>query len=310
VDIAVQLPHTGPFATAEFVRDYCQAAEAAGFAGIWTVDHLVVPAHVESRYPLSSTPQVVSGDAIRQTMGLNLEQNTTLAVAAAVTSSIQLGSAVAVLPNRHPILNARQLATIDLFAGGRLIYGVGVGWLKEELDAMGVIWPRRGAQTDEHIEILRMVWAAKDDFAFEGEFWSLPAMDPRPQPPRGMIPILVGGYSAAALDRVVRIGDGWVTARISPERFSRLRADITARCETRGRDPGSLQFAAWAASSSLRVETPDVVRTGLRELLSDLRRYASAGVTQLRVGGDVASPAESMAWLEEFGRLVLPEADF
>jgi alkanesulfonate monooxygenase SsuD/methylene tetrahydromethanopterin reductase-like flavin-dependent oxidoreductase (luciferase family) len=170
VDIAVQLPHTGPFATAQFVRDYCQAAEAARFGGIWTVDHLVLPAHVESLYPLSSTPQVVSGDAIRQVMGLNLEQNTTLAVAAAVTSTVQLGTAAAVLPNRHPVLNARQLATIDLFAGGRLVYGVGVGWLREELEAMGGTWARRGAQTDEHIKILRAVWAADDDVAFEGEF--------------------------------------------------------------------------------------------------------------------------------------------
>ncbi|MBL7523064.1 TIGR03619 family F420-dependent LLM class oxidoreductase [Frankia sp. CNm7] len=308
MDVAVQVPHTGDFAAPGFVRDYCQAAEAAGFTAVWTVDHLVVPDRVESRYPLAATPQVVSGDAMRDTMGANLEQNTVLAVAAAVTSTIELGTAVSVVTNRHPVLNARQLATIDLFAGGRLVYGVGVGWLREEGETMGADWRRRGAQAEEHVRILRRIWSADGrSVDFDGDFWAIPAMDPRPLPPRGTIPVLIGGYSPAALDRVARLGDGWVTARISPERFTRLREDIARACERHGRDLEALRLVAWASTARLRSEARDVLRGDPGEVRAELRRYAAAGVTQLRVGGDVSSPDESIAWLEEFGRLFLTE---
>src|SRR6266508_839879 len=115
---------------------------------------------------------------------------TTLAVVAGVTARIKIGTDVAVLSLRNPILNARQLASLDLYSGERLVYGVGVGWLAEEAQAVHMPWDRRGARAEEHIRLLRTVWSASgEDVAFEGEFYSFPTIDSEPRP-RRRIPIL------------------------------------------------------------------------------------------------------------------------
>src|SRR5205823_1773587 len=112
----------------------------------------------------------------------------------------------------NPIHNARQLASVDLYSGGRLVYGVGVGWLKEEADALGMPWDHRGARAEEHLAVLRAIWEAADDaVAFDGEFYAFPSIHPDPRPGRH-IPILIGGHSDTALDRTARLGDGWIGA--------------------------------------------------------------------------------------------------
>lgn len=137
-EVGITIPHMGPLAPAAFVREFCVQAEASGFGTLWAAEHLAVPRNVGSSYTLTRSPSSVSGDDLRATTGLNLEMITTLTVAAAVTTRIGIGSAVAVLPLRNPVLNARQLASLDLFSGGRLVYGVGVGWLAEEAEALGM----------------------------------------------------------------------------------------------------------------------------------------------------------------------------
>ena len=143
MEIGVRIPHTGPRATPELVRAWSMAADRLGFDVLWGVDHVVMPQRVESKYVLPRQPAAIADDAVSQLLAPNFEMMTTLAFVAALTEHIKLGTAVAVLPIRNPVMNARQLATIDRYSDGRVLFGVGVGWLKEEADAMGIPWDRR-----------------------------------------------------------------------------------------------------------------------------------------------------------------------
>ena len=183
MEVGVRIPHTGRRATPDFVRSWCVAAERLGYDSLWGVDHVVMPRRVASRYVLPRRPATIADDAVSDLLSPNFELMTTLAFVAAVTERIKLGTSVAVLPIRNAVLNARQLATVDRYSGGRLLYGVGVGWLREEADAMGMPWDRRGARSDEHVALLRALWTAEGrHVAFQGEFHDVPPMDPEPRP--------------------------------------------------------------------------------------------------------------------------------
>jgi probable F420-dependent oxidoreductase len=289
------------------VVDFCRAADAAGFDGVWTADHLLVPKVIESDYTLRATPTPYPFEDLRITMGLNLELNTTLAVAAAVTTRVKLCTGIAVLPIRNPVLNARQLASIDQYSGGRLVYGIGIGWMKEEADALGMPWDHRGRRTDEHIELLRTVWSGTGDTVeFHGEFYDLPPVDPRPNPIQRTIPILIGGHSDPALDRVARLGDGWIAAGMGGDRFRDGYARLTAACERHGRDVGALVI--------VNGEHPDVLldpavpdMTGqVARAVEGLRAYEAMGVTHMKVSIRTQDPGALLEAIDVYGREVLP----
>jgi probable F420-dependent oxidoreductase len=245
MELGLVLPHTGPSASPEFIRDFVHAAEAHGFARLWAVDHLVLPFHVTSMYVLGHEPARVADGWLSESLAPNYEMMTTLAWVAGQTTTIGLGTSVAVLPLRNPIANARQLATLDAMSGGRLTYGVGVGWLREEATAMGVPWDRRGARTEEHIALLRELWCATDPYVeFHGRFYDFAPMDPRPQPNQRPIPILIGGHSGKAIDRAARIGDGWIAAPTSVQRLTGLVTALRRAAEAHGRAPDSLYTVA------------------------------------------------------------------
>ena len=287
MEIGVRIPHTGRHATPAFVREWCTAADRLGYDSLWGVDHVVMPRHVESRYVLPREPATIADDAVSGLLAPNFELVTTLAFVAAITERIKLGSAVAVLPIRNAVLNARQLATVDRYSGGRLLCGIGVGWLKEEADAMGVPWDRRGARADEHIALLRAIWTAPGTHVeFHGEFWDVPPMDPEPQPVQQPIPILVGGHSDAAIDRAARLGDGWIAAGMSSERLADLLPKLRLAAERHGRDPSSVLVYCGA-------------RPG-KATLDDLRRYEELGVHSVEVA------LETVDDLERFADEVLP----
>jgi probable F420-dependent oxidoreductase len=305
VDVGVRIPHSGPHADPAFVPRFCAAAEAAGFAGLWAVDHVLAPIHTDSMYTLGPVPTPVADGAISATMGLNLEMNTTLAVAAAVTSRVKLCTGVAVLPIRNAVLHARQIASIDLYSGGRVVLGVGVGWLREEADAMSMPWDRRGTRSEEHIALLRALWTATGDVVeFHGKFHDLPPVDPEPRPVQRPIPILVGGHSEAALDRVARIGDGWVAAGMGPERLARSLDVIAAACARERRDFSQLQIVC-------DVRAPlDPARGDLESqcerIVADIaaRRDLGIGHVKISIAGDHVALLEGLA---ACGELVIPE---
>jgi probable F420-dependent oxidoreductase len=294
-------------AAPQVVVDFCRAADAAGFDGLWFADHVVVPETIESYYTLRAKPTPYPFEELRQTMGLNLELNTSLAVAAVVTERAKLCTGIAILPIRNPMLNARQLASIDQFSGGRLVYGIGVGWLKEEADAMGMPWDRRGARTDEHIALLRAVWCADGDTVqFDGEFYPLPPVDPRPAPVQRPIPILIGGHSDSALDRVARLGDGWIAAGMGQSRFREARDRLQAACDRHDRDLADLAIVNGEHPDVLIDPAAPDMPGQVERAVEGLRAHEAAGVTHMKVSIRTQDPGALIEGIEIYGREVLP----
>ena len=241
MEFGLAIPHTGGSASPEYVRSYCTAAEEAGFDSLWAVDHMVMPQHTDSKYTLGRQPAAIADDAVSNLLSPNYEMHTTLTWVAGFTSRIKLGTAVAVLPIRNPVANARQVATLDIYSGGSVLYGVGAGWLREEAEAMNMPWDRRGRRAEEHIALMRALWCADGDLVeFHGEFHDCPPMDPEPRPVQRPIPIIVGGHSDVALDRAGRIGDGWIAAMMSPPRLAEHWAKVKDAAVRNDRDPDSL----------------------------------------------------------------------
>ena len=198
--IGAKLPNSGP-RSAEIPSE-AAALERAGFDSLWVADHIVMPETIESHYPFAP-----DGRATWPTDTPYVDALIALALAAAVTTRVRLGTAALVLPQRNPVQLAKQLASIDVASGGRLELGVGAGWLAEEFAALNVPFEKRGARMDEWIAILRECWTGRTG-ARSSEFYDLPA-GTMCLPTPGEIPILIGGHSAAALRRAGR-NDGWL----------------------------------------------------------------------------------------------------
>jgi probable F420-dependent oxidoreductase len=295
MDVGVTIPHTGRYASPDWVREYCTTAEHLGFDSVWGVDHLVMPHHTDSEYPLGRKPAKIGDDAVSGLLSPNYEMMTTLTWVAGFTERVRLGTAVAVLPIRNAVHNARALATLDVYSGGRVVYGVGVGWLREEAEAMGMPWDRRGARSEEHIALMRALWCAEGDLVeFHGEFHDLPPMDPEPRPVQRPIPILIGGHSDVALERAGRIGDGWIAAQMSPDRVVEHWPRVLESAERSGRDPASLQLYT---STPVRKDRP------LVDLLSE---YREIGVDHVQVGLHRDSREETLDTMRGVAENVIP----
>jgi len=296
MEFGLTIPHTGRNASPEWVRDYATVAEDAGWDSLWGVDHLVMPHRTDSDYTLGRKPAKIADDAVSGLLSPNYEMMTTLTWVAGFTERIKLGTAVAVLPIRNAVQNARILATLDVYSGGRVLYGVGVGWLREEAEAMGMPWDRRGARSEEHIALLRTLWCAEGDLVeFHGEFHDLPPMDPEPRPVQRPIPILVGGHSDIALDRAGRIGDGWIAAQMSPERVAEHWPKVQAAAEQAGRDPGALLLFT---SVSGRSDLP------LGDLLA---QYRELGVDHVQLGLHRENREGTLDMIRDVADNVLPD---
>lgn len=307
MEIGTSVPHIGRLADPQLVIEYCRAADAAGFDGLWTADHLVVPRTMASDYTLMATPRPMAFEQLRDTMGINLELNTTLAVAAAVTRAAKLCTGISVLPIRNPLLNAHQLASIDVYSGGRVVLGVGVGWLAEEAAALGMPWDRRGDRSEEIIELWRTLWCANGEVAqFHGRFYEVPPIDPEPRPVQRPIPILIGGHSDVALDRAARLGDGWIAAGMGRDRFREAFDRLRAACDRHGRDIGELEIVN-GEHADVRIDAGNRDIAGqVERALEGLHDHEALGVTHMKVSIRAPSPASLLEMLDVCGREVLP----
>ncbi len=241
MQFGIMFANTGHGASPAGATAVAEAAEAGGFDTIWTVEHVVVPSGYESPYPYDASGKMAGG---AEEFDLP-DPLVWLTWAAAKTSRIRLATGILILPQRNPVVTAKELATLDHLSGGRLSVGVGAGWLAEEFDALGVPFDDRGRRLDEYVAVMRALWSG-DKTSFDGEYLQFTDCISRPRPAQDTIPIVVGGDSAPAARRAGRIGDGYFPG-------GRAIEDITARielarrtAEEHGRDPDELQLIAGA----------------------------------------------------------------
>jgi probable F420-dependent oxidoreductase len=238
VHYGVALPNYGALAGARTLARLARRAETLGIDSIWVSDHLLAPTDVRSIYPYDRRPDARPGD-----MGVIehfYEPLTTLAYLAGVTSRIRLGVSAYVVPYRNPVLTAKQVASLDALSGGRLLLAVGVGWLREEFDALGVPFEHRGRRTDEYLAICRALWT-EEVASFDGRLARLPRVRTGPKPAqRPHPPLWVAGNSAAARARAARLGQGWHAIDLAPAELAPVAADLRRRVAASGRDPASV----------------------------------------------------------------------
>ncbi|GAA2643777.1 LLM class F420-dependent oxidoreductase [Dactylosporangium fulvum] len=234
-----------PAATARFVR----LLEDLGCESVWAVEHVVVPDDYTSPYPYDTSGRMSLGadDDIPDPLHW-------LTFAAAHTSTLRLGTAMLILPEHHPVDLAKRLATVDVLSGGRLLAGVGVGWLREEYAAVGVPFEERGARADEYLAAMHALWTGSPA-TFHGRFVSFDAVHSKPRPVNGTVPIHVGGHSRAAVRRAARFGAGWYPLGVHGDAFTTLLDQLRAECRAVGRDPAEVEITMRAPGSRAELET-------------------------------------------------------
>jgi probable F420-dependent oxidoreductase len=224
------------FPDPEGARRIARLAEASGFDSIFTVEHVVWPTHYASTYPYAATGRLPGGPSSPMPDPLIW-----MAWVAAATTRLRLMTAVVILPLHNPLVLAKKVATLDHLSGGRIELGIGVGWLKEEFEALGVPFERRGKRADEYVAAMRELWA-RNDASFSGSFVKFSGVSSNPKPVRGHVPIVVGGHSEAAARRAGRIGDGFFPSIGTQVDVMPLLALAQRTAESCGRDPRSVEL--------------------------------------------------------------------
>ncbi|MGD9794425.1 MAG: LLM class F420-dependent oxidoreductase [Acidimicrobiia bacterium] len=222
-------------------------AERLGFESLWAVQHVVMPIGHASSYPYSDSGTVPGGTAVAIPDPL-----VWLAWAGALTSSITLATGVLVLPQQHPLVVAKQVATLDRLTGGRVVLGLGAGWLREEFDALGAEFDGRGSRMDEAIEAMRRAWMP-GPAEFHGEQISFGPVDVEPKPIRS-VPIVIGGHSPAAARRAGRLADGFFPLACQGDRLVELVTAVRRAALDAGRDPAAIEVTVDAPKNQADAE--------------------------------------------------------
>jgi probable F420-dependent oxidoreductase len=245
------MPTANPMTTPDLLQAVGREAEGRGISTLWVGEHVVLFTEYASAYPYAADGRVPAPSG----SGL-LEPMVTLSYLAACTSTVRLGTAMLLLPQRNPVYTAKEVSSLDWLSGGRVDLGIGVGWLKEEFDALNVPWPRRGARTDEYIEVLRTLWC-DDTSSFTGATYTLPECEMFPKPiQQPHPPIHIGGETDAALRRVARVGQGWHTFNRSPAELAEGLARLDPLLAEAGRSRADLRITVCPYFNQL---TPDLV---------------------------------------------------
>lgn len=250
---------SGVTADAEWMTRFVQHAEACGFESVYTVEHVVVAGRYAEAYPYSDSGRMPLAVDCPIPDPLEL-----LAFLAARTEHIRLGTGVMVVPHHHPLVLAKRLATIDVLSGGRMLLGAGVGWMREELEATGVDFSRRGRRLDETLEAMRALWALPPHeqgaglagAGFHGEFFDFDDVWSEPRPVRpGGVPIHIGGHSEAAARRCGRLGDGFHPLGLDDDLLVERWQLARQVAEQHGRDPDQLELSVTVGLGSVDAAT-------------------------------------------------------
>jgi probable F420-dependent oxidoreductase len=262
----LHLPNAGLVPEGAGIVRVAQAAEDAGYDSVWLFDHLFTPTNLESKYPYTADGSYLLTAALPFA-----DPVAVMAAVAGATTTIRFGTRVLIPTYRHPVVLAKELATIDAIAGGRMILGVGAGWMAEEFDAVDVPMEGRFARLDEHIELMRNAWT-NGVAAHQGRFYSHveAGFGPQPPGPGHTIPVIVGGHGDAALRRAARWGDGWAVSAKGDALLTDGFAAVEERlqqlrrfCDEEGRDYDDLLLVSQC--------TPD-------ESVDSLKHQADLGV--------------------------------
>lgn len=283
------------------------AAEAAGFESVLAIEHVVWPTRYASTYPYSPTGRLPGGPETQLPDPLIW-----MAFAAAATSRLRFMTGVLILPQRNPVVLAKEVATLDFMSGGRVDLGIGVGWLEEEFAALGVPFAHRGRRADEAIQAMRALWS-RDDASFQGEYVAFQGMSCNPKPARGRVPIVIGGHSAAAARRAGRLGDGFFPATGAQVDIKPLIALMKATAAEHGRDPESIEIitgcpAALPGSGTDPVQAvADAAARGVRRVVLPVAAFMEAPEAGARAASPISGlrPGNLEARLSEFGEKVI-----
>ena len=261
-------------------------AEELGFESFWVPEHPILPVQTTTPYPFSSD------GIIPDPYDRIADPFLALARASAVTSTIKLGTGICLVPEHNPLLLAKEVATLDHFSGGRFIFGVGAGWLREETELLGGDFPRRWTQTKDSVLAMKELWT-KDEAEYHGTHYDFPPVKSFPKPAqKPHPPVYLGGTARNAFKRVVEWGDGWMPAWVSPDEIKHGRETINQLAAKAGRDPASIQILVFG--------TPGQFRD--REAIKDLEE---AGADRVTIWLDSTDGDQAVAELDEIARKVL-----
>ena len=256
--------------------------EALGFESVWTGEHVVIPKEYVSRYPYNNTGKI--GVAMETPF---TDPLVTLSFVAAHTTRLKLATGINILPQTNPLLLAKQVASLDHLSGGRVLLGLGVGWLAEEFKAMGVPFENRGKRFDDYLNAMKKVWSGEltehqSEFLDWSGFKSFPIPNQRPHPP-----IIIGGHSPAALRRTVEMGDGWFGFTRDATNLAEIVFRLRIAAEAFDRDPNSIEITALWRDYKLGMDSLETFRQiGVSRLLVPLglleREDCDKGLDQLK----------------------------
>ena len=301
--IGCHLPMYGPVGTRENLLTFARRVQALGYDSLWASDHVVLPHRMTTPYPYSPTGQFPLAPDVPF-----LEPLTTLALVAGITERVVLGTSILVLPHRNPVLAAKMCATLDHLSGGRVVLGVGVGWMREEIELLGGSYDERGAWSDEALTVMRACWQEQRT-AHHGRFFSFEEVGAFPKPVRGDIPILIGGHTPRALRRVVQHGDGWHAAFITPAALKTDLARLKDECARQRRPYEQLKISV-RAGLSIRQSPLGADRKPLQgsvdQILADLTAFRDLGVESILLETRYRDLAEMLGIYETFARDLRP----
>lgn len=277
IGVSVPLPayHTD-------VAVMARKAEELGFESFFCAEHPFIPVKTASRFPGSAD------GIIPESYSHFIDPFVALARASGVTKTIKLATGIVLVPERHPLLLAKEVSTLDLFSGGRFLFGIGAGWLREETELMGGDFDHRWTQVRESVLAMKELWT-KPEAEFHGTYYDFPPVKSFPKPAqKPHPPVLLGGSAKNVLQRVVAWGDGWLPNRVTPEKLAESRATLDRLAKDAGRDPSAITISVYGqpadrdlarrfhdAGAHRVVVRPDAVKTEA-DMTAQLERIAGA----------------------------------
>jgi probable F420-dependent oxidoreductase len=238
--IGIMFANAGPFTFPDALTHLARTAEANGVESLWAVEHVVIPVGYKSTYPYDPSGKIPAPENLPIPDPL-----LSLTYVAAVTKTIRLATGILILPQRHPLYVAKEAATLDVLSRGRAILGIGVGWLAEEFEALGIPFAERAGRTAEAVRAIRSLWKPEPQ-PFSGKYFRWPALESNPKPVQQPgVPIVVGGHTDLAARRAARYGDGFFPGVVD-EKLEHLLGVMREECAKIGRDPAEIEITAMA----------------------------------------------------------------